>query len=145
MGFEKVADTPLQPLARGTEKILFVDDESALADLGQQRLGELGYQVETRTSPIEALEAFRANPQKFDLVITDLAMPQMSGLNLARKIMEIRPGMPIILCTGFSEQANEQAAGAIGIRTFLFKPLVMRDIAAAVRKVLDECNPKSSI
>jgi PAS domain S-box-containing protein len=137
MGFEKVKDTPLQPLAMGTEKILFVDDESALADLGQQLLGELGYQVETRTSPIEALEAFRANPHKFDLVVTDLTMPQMSGLNLARKIMEIRPGMLIILCTGFSEQANEHAAAALGIRAFLLKPLVMRDMAAAVRKVLD--------
>jgi PAS domain S-box-containing protein len=139
-GFEKVADTLLQPLARGTEKILFVDDESALADLGQQLLGELGYQIETKTSPIEALEAFRANPQKFDLVITDLAMPQMTGLNLARKIMGIRPGMPIILCTGFSEQANEQAASSMGIRAFLLKPLVLRDIAAAVRKALDSKN-----
>jgi PAS domain S-box-containing protein len=139
-GFEKIADTPLQPLARGTEKILFVDDESALADLGQQLLGELGYQVEARSSPIEALEAFRVSPQKFDLVITDLAMPQMTGLNLSRKIMEIRPGMPIILCTGFSEQANEQAASAMGICAFLLKPLVVRDIAAAVRKVLDSKN-----
>jgi two-component system cell cycle sensor histidine kinase/response regulator CckA len=69
-----------------------------------------------------------------------LAMPQMTGLNLSRKIMEIRPGMPIILCTGFSEQANEQAASAIGIRAFLLKPLVLRDIAAAVRKVLDSKN-----
>jgi len=140
MGFEKVEDKPLQPLARGTEKILFVDDENVLADLGKQLLGGLGYQVETRTSPIEAIEAFRANPQKFDLVITDLTMPQMSGLNLARKIMEIRPGMPIILCTGFSEQANEQAASAMGIRAFLYKPLVMRDIAGAVRKALDGRN-----
>jgi CheY-like chemotaxis protein len=86
---------------------------------------------------IESLEEFRANPHKFDLVVTDLSMPQMSGLNLARKLMEIRPGMPMILCTGFSEQANEQAAAALGIRAFLLKPLVMRDIAAAVRKVLD--------
>jgi PAS domain S-box-containing protein len=141
MGFEKLEDTPLQPLAMGIEKILFVDDESALADLGQQLIGELGYQVETRTSPIEALEAFRVNPQKFDLVITDLTMPHMSGLNLARKIMEIRPGMPIILCTGFSEQANEQAPGTTGIRAVLYKPLVLRDIADAVRKVLDDKMP----
>jgi DNA-binding NtrC family response regulator len=142
MGFEKVEDKPMQPLSMGTEKILFVDDEEALTDLGRQMLGGLGYQVKTRTSPIEALEAFRANPQKFDLVITDMTMPQMTGLNLARKIMEIRPGMPIIICTGFSEQANEQAAAAMGIRAFLYKPLVMRDIAGAVRKVLDEGNAK---
>jgi PAS domain S-box-containing protein len=145
MGFEKVEDKPRQPLPMGTEKILFVDDEKVLADLGRQILGELGYQVETRTSPVEALEAFRANPQKFDLMITDLTMPQMTGLNLASKIMEIRPGMPIILCTGFSEQANEQAASAMGICAFLLKPLVMRDMAGAVRKALDECNAKSSI
>ena len=144
MGFEKVEDKPRQPLPMGTEKILFIDDEKVLADLGRQILGELGYQVETRTSPIEALEAFRANPQKFDLVITDLTMPQMTGLNLASKIMEIRPGMPIILCTGFSEQANERAASAMGICAFLLKPLVMRDMAGAVRKALDECNAKSS-
>jgi PAS domain S-box-containing protein len=141
MGFEKVEDQPLQPLSMGTERILFVDDEEALTDLGRKILGKLGYQVETRTSPIEALEAFRANPKKFDLVITDMTMPQMTGLNLARKIMEIRPGMPIILCTGFSEQAKEQAAGAMGIRAFLYKPLLMRDIADAVRKAL---NPNMS-
>jgi PAS domain S-box-containing protein len=144
VGFEKVEDKPMPPLSMGTEKILFVDDEEALADLGRHMLGELGYQVETRTSPIEALEAFRANPQKFDLVITDLTMPQLTGLKLARKLMEIRPDIPIILCTGFSEQASEKAAVAIGIRAFLFKPLLMRDIAGAVRKVLDECNAKNS-
>jgi CheY-like chemotaxis protein len=144
MSFEKVEDKPMPPLSMGTEKILFVDDEKAVADLGRQMFGELGYQVETRTSPIEAFEAFRANPQKFDLVIADMTMPQMSGLKLARKIMEIRPGMPIILCTGFSEQANEQAAGAMGIRAFLYKPLVMRDIAGAVRKALDECHATNS-
>jgi PAS domain S-box-containing protein len=140
-GFEKVADTPSQPLARGTEKILFVDDEKALTDLGQQMLGWLGYQVQVRTSPIEALEAFRANPQKFDLVITDMTMPQMNGLKLARHLIEIRPDIPVILCTGFSEQVNEQASGAMGIRAFLYKPLVMRDIAEAVRKALDSNMP----
>jgi PAS domain S-box-containing protein len=145
MRFEKVEDKPMPPLSVGTEKILFVDDERVLADLGRQMLGGLGYQVETRTSPIEALEAFRANPQKYDLVITDLTMPQMSGLKLARQLIEIRPDIPIILCTGFSDQASEQAAGAMRIRAFLLKPLVMRDIAGAVRKALDECNAKNSI
>jgi FixJ family two-component response regulator len=77
-------------------------------------------------------------------VVTDLTMPHMSGLNLAKKLMEIRPGMPIILCTGFSEQANEHAASALGICAFLLKPLVMRDIADAVRKALDECSVQSS-
>jgi CheY-like chemotaxis protein len=137
-GFEKAEEKPLQPMPIGTETILFIDDEKALADLGRQMLGGLGYQVETRTSPIEALEAFRAHPQRFDLVITDMTMPQLTGLKLARKLMEIRPDIPIILCTGFSEQANEQAAAAMGIRAFLYKPLVMRDIADAVRKALND-------
>ena len=91
----------------------------------------------TRTSPIEALEAFRANPKKFDLVITDMTMPNMTGLKLAKKLNEISPGIPIVLCTGFSDQANEHRAQALGIRAFLLKPIIMRDLAEAVRKALD--------
>ena len=126
-----------RPLPTGTERILFVDDEPGLADLSREMLGHLGYEVDTRTSPIEALEAFRANPQKFDLVITDMTMPNMTGLTLAKKVNEISPGIPVILCTGFSDQANEQRAQALGIRAFLLKPLLMRDLAEAVRKALD--------
>ena len=100
-------------------------------------LSHLGYEVDTRTSPIEALEAFRANPKKFDLVITDMTMPNMTGLTLAKKVNEISPGIPVILCTGFSDQANEHRAHALGIRAFLLKPILMRDLAEAVRKALD--------
>jgi PAS domain S-box-containing protein len=132
------ANDDRKPLPKGTERVLFVDDEVLLVDMGRQMLGRLGYQVETRTSPVEALEAFRANPQKFDLIITDLTMPQFTGLDVAKKIREIRPDIPIILCTGFSDMANEQKARALGIRAFLLKPVSMKDIADTIRKVLDE-------
>jgi len=126
-------------LPRGNERVLIVDDEKVLADIEKRMLNMLGYEVEVRTSPIEALEAFRAHPQTFDVVITDMTMPQLTGLNLARKILEIRPDIPIILCTGFSEQANEQAAIALGIRALLLKPLVIMSLASTLRNVLD-CN-----
>ena len=115
-----------RPLPTGSERILFVDDEPALVDLSRRMLSRLGYEVHTRTSPIEALEAFRANPKKFNLVITDMTMPGMTGLGLAKKLNEISPGIPIVLCTGFSDQANEHRAHALGIRAFLLKPLLMR-------------------
>ena len=98
----------------------------------------LGYRVETRTSPVEALEAVRMNPQKYDLVITDMTMPQMTGYNLAKRLMEIRPGLPVILCTGFSDQINDEKARSVGIVEFLLKPVLLHDLANTLRKVLDE-------
>ena len=136
-GVEAARPTTARVLPRGTEKILLVDDEAGLAELGKRMLGLLGYQVEARTSPVAALEVFRANPDKFDAVITDMTMPQLTGWSLAREILAIRPEIPIILCTGFSDQANEEKARSAGIRTFLFKPLVMQDLATAVREALD--------
>ena len=125
-----------QALLGGKERILIVDDEIALVEITRQMLGWLGYEVEIRTSAIEALEAFRRNPGKFDLVITDLTMPQMTGMKLARQMFQIRPDIPIILCTGFSDQLEEKRALSIGIKSFLFKPLVANELAAAVRKTL---------
>ena len=125
-----------QALLGGKERILIVDDEIALVEITRQMLGWLGYEVEIRTSAIEALEAFRKNPGKFDLVITDLTMPQMTGMKLARQMFQIRPDIPIILCTGFSDQLEEKQALSIGIKSFLFKPLVANELAAAVRKAL---------
>ena len=125
-------------LPSGTERILVVDDEKPLADIYQQMLGMLGYLVEIRTSPVEALEAVRMNPQKYDLVITDMTMPQMTGYNLSKKLMEIRPGLPVILCTGFSDQVNEEKARSVGILAFLLKPVPFHDLANTMRKVLDE-------
>jgi len=100
-------------------------------------LESLGYTVVTRTSSIEALELFRAQPDKFDLVITDMTIPNMTGDELAKELMGIRPDLPIILCTGFSELINEHKAKAMGIRAFVMKPIVQREMAKAVRKALD--------
>ncbi|MBW1863350.1 MAG: response regulator [Deltaproteobacteria bacterium] len=127
-----------EPLPSGNERILFVDDEKALADLGKQMLGRLGYKVFTRTSSIEALEAFRADPHKFDLIITDMTMPNMTGDVLAEEIMAIRPDIPIMLCTGFSERITKENAKKIGIREFAMKPLIMGNLARTIRKVLDQ-------
>jgi CheY-like chemotaxis protein len=136
-GVEREEARTLEPLPRGTEKVLMVDDEPALADLGKRMLEFLGYRVEVRTSSVEALEFFRADPERFDGVITDMTMPQLTGLNLAREILAIRPALPIVLCTGFSEQADEARAHSAGVRSFLFKPLVIAELAKTLRKALD--------
>lgn len=122
----------------GSERILFIDDEKSIVDMAQGMLQRLGYQVETKMNPIEALELFRAKSDQFDLVITDMAMPKMTGDILAKKILTIRPDIPVILCTGFSERISEKTAHEVGIKAFLSKPLVMHEFAVTVRKVLDE-------
>jgi PAS domain S-box-containing protein len=120
----------------GKERILFVDDEKAMVNTIQPMIERLGYNVTTRTSSIEALEAFRANPGRFDLVITDFTMPNMTGMELAKELLKLRPNIPIILCTGYSEHINEDKAKASGIRAFLLKPVVLDEIANTIRKVL---------
>jgi CheY-like chemotaxis protein len=122
----------------GNERILFVDDEAALANLGKYMLERLGYQVESRTSSIEALEAFRAQPDRFDLVITDMTMPNMTGMELAKEIIGIRPTLPVVICTGYSDLISEDKAKAMDIREFIMKPVIKREIAHAVRRVLDQ-------
>jgi PAS domain S-box-containing protein len=123
-------------LPGGTERILLVDDEEPLANAVKQLLEYLGYEVKVATSSAEALLAFRRQPEDFDLVITDYTMPKMTGTDLAEQILQIRPGIPIILCTGFSERINEEGAKKAGICAFLMKPGNRRDIALLVRKVL---------
>ena len=122
----------------GTERILVVDDEEPIATTLMQMLERLGYQVETRTSGIEALEKFRSKPDEFDLVITDQTMPNMTGDKLTQRLLEIRSDIPIILCTGFSERINEENAAEAGIKAFVMKPIVMHEIANTIRKVLDD-------
>jgi DNA-binding NtrC family response regulator len=100
-------------------------------------LNYLGYEVVARSSSLEALEAFRVHPDRFDLVITDMTMPNMTGRELAGEIMSIRPNMPVILCTGFSEQINGDMAKNMGIREFVMKPIVMKEMAKTIRRVLD--------
>lgn len=124
------------PLPMGHECILFVDDEQPLVEIGKQMLQRLGYTVATRTSSVEALELFKANPDRFDLVITDIVMPNMTGEKLAEKIMGIRSDIPVILCTGYSEKITRKDASDMGIQSFLMKPLVMRDLATTVRQAL---------
>ena len=122
----------------GTEKILFVDDEASIAKMGARTLEALGYEVTTRTSSIESLELFRSKPAEFDLVITDMTMPNMTGEKLARQMLAIRPDIPIIICTGFSERIDAQRAAESGIKGFLMKPVVRSEMAKMVRQLLDE-------
>jgi len=126
-----------EKLPTGNEKILFIDDEESMVYVGRNRLERLGYQVETKTSSVEALELFRANPDQFDLVITDMTMPRMTGYHLVEEFLKIRPDIPIILCTGFSEKIDEKKAKAIGVVDYIEKPVDRHVFALKVRKVLD--------
>ncbi len=125
------------PMATGNERILFVDDEEDLVDMAQQMLERLGYSVVAKTSSLEALEVFKAQPDQFALVITDQTMPHMTGADLAKELMRIRPDIPIILCTGFSEVISAEEAKTLGIREFVMKPFATREIAEITRHVLD--------
>jgi DNA-binding NtrC family response regulator len=121
----------------GNERILFVDDEATMVDLNRQRLVRLGYNVIGKTDPSEALAFFRANCDQIDLVITDMTMPKMTGDKLAQEILKIRPDMPIILCTGYSEKMSEDMAQEMGIRKYVEKPIEKETLAITVREVLD--------
>ena len=126
------ADLPV-----GTERILFVDDEPFQVDLGREVLSRLGYAVETETDSLLALECFRDAPQAFDLVMTDMTMPGLTGDELGQAILSIRPDIPVILCTGYSERITESQAEAMGFGGFAMKPMVVGQIARLVRSVLD--------
>ncbi len=126
-----------EPLPRGKERILFIDDEPAIASLGMLMLERLGYEVIVQKSGSEALALFKTQHQKIDLVITDMTMPGMTGEALAREMMHVRPDIPIILCTGFSHRINQQKALQSGIKKFIMKPFTVREVAAAIREALD--------
>jgi len=127
-----------KPLPKGNERILFIDDELPLVKLGKHILERLGYEAETMTDSLGALDLFRKDPDKFDLVITDMSMPNMSGKKLARELMAIRPDIPVIICTGYSKLMDEDSARDLGIKAFIMKPLVLRDLANTIREVLDQ-------
>jgi len=133
---EQVIDSKVE-IQSGTEQVLLVDDEETILSMEKQMLKRLGYQVTSRTSSIEALEAFRAAPDKFDLVITDMAMPNMPGNKLSAELIKIRSDIPVLLCTGFSETMSKEKAASIGIKGFLLKPIMMKDLAQKIREVLD--------
>ena len=122
----------------GKGRILYVDDEEPIATFGHDLLTTLGYDVSVRLSSLDALEAFKANPEKFDMVITDMTMPHMTGALLARELLKVRPDIPIILTTGYSEMINDEAAKKIGIREYLMKPVSVNSLAAAVKKHLGQ-------
>ncbi len=115
-----------------------MDDEEAILTMEKGMLERLGYQVTSRFSSLEALEAFRDRPDKFDLVITDMAMPNMPGDKLSVELTNIRPDIPVLICTGFSETMSEEKAASIGINGFLLKPIIMKNLAQKIREVLDK-------
>jgi PAS domain S-box-containing protein len=124
-------------VSEGHECILFVDDEEHIGEVSGELLSYLGYQVTISTGSLEALEIFRSRPHQFDLVITDMTMPNMTGLELSEELMKIRPDIPIILCTGFSELISEENADERGIRAFIMKPVIKEQLAQTIRQVLD--------
>ena len=128
----------------GNERILFVDDEAILVELADSMLKSLGYHVTSRTSSIEALQAFRARPYDFDLVITDMTMPNMRGDNLAIELLKIRPDIPIIICTGFSEMISEEKAKNLGVRRLIMKPASQAELSKALRDIFDKASDNTS-
>jgi PAS domain S-box-containing protein len=131
-GRPAVAEVPLT----GSERLLFVDDDEALTHLAVEALGRLGYRVDAQTRSRQAIERFCQNPAAYDVVITDLTMPELTGYALAKRILQVQPAIPIILCTAHSNILNERLARSIGIAKFLCKPYLVRDLARAIREVL---------
>ncbi len=133
------------PLPVGSnEHILFIDDEPTLANLGRQVLESLGYQVTTRTDGTEALDLIKSHPDRFDLVFTDLTMPKITGDRLAQQIVAIRPELPVILCSGFSNRVDECKAAALGIRAYVRKPILREQMARIIREVLKKKTPSAA-
>jgi CheY-like chemotaxis protein len=133
-----------EKLPGGKGRVLFVDDEEPLVDIGSRIIKTLGYEVLGLQSGIEALEAFRSNPDAFDLLITDLTMPKITGDELARQVMAIRPDIPIILTTGFSEKISEEDAKSSGIEKLIIKPITVRNLAEAISKALNKNDGKQA-
>jgi CheY-like chemotaxis protein len=125
-------------VAKGNERILFVDDEPSIVTMAKRMLERLGYSVMSTTSSVEALDLFREGSGEFDLVITDLTMPKMTGEQLAVELTRIRQDIPIIVCTGYSSTLTESRETRHGIRAVVTKPLITHEIARTIRDVLDE-------
>ena len=134
-GAEEAREQELLPT--GKEHILLVDDERMLVAVNTNILESLGYEVTGVTDALEALEMFRSQPDRFDIVITDMTMPQMTGDILAKALLKIRPELPVILCTGFSSSLNTKNLADTGIRALLYKPVLKRQIAETIRRTLD--------
>lgn len=137
---QKRDNSPMQKtdeLPSGNERILFVDDEVLITEMGNDILGRLGYRIITCSSSLQAVELFRSAPHAFDLIITDMTMPDMTGDILAEQMLALRPDIPIILCTGYNSKISDEKALAKGIKAFAFKPIIQEDLAITVRRVLD--------
>lgn len=126
-----------RPIQKGNERILLVDDDKKVAFMEQHMLEKLGYEVTCHLKSQGALDEFRKTPYKFDLVITDLTMPELTGYQLSEKISEIRPDIPIILCTGYGEHINKKQYNIKGIKGFLNKPVAIKDVSHLIRDILD--------
>lgn len=137
-----IAGGDIQPVVAktsvgGNESILFVDDEEPITRMSQKVLEKLGYSVETCNHSVKALEIFSMNPQSFDLVITDMTMPVMTGDKLAQEMMRIRPDIPVILCSGFNKNINSEMAQDLGVKLLVEKPLILTDFSQAIREAID--------
>ncbi len=135
---QSITSASTESFPTGSERILLVDDEQAIARMEAQMFTRLGYQVTTRCSSVDALETFKAQPGAYDLVITDMTMPNMTGEQLARELLAIQPLLPILICTGFSERIDQDKAASIGVKALLMKPISLAEISRTVRKVLNE-------
>jgi len=128
--------SPEQPLPGQGECVLFLDDEEPLVHLASRMLGRMGYRVVAFTQASEALEAFRSEPGRFDVVLTDLSMPGASGMDFARSVLEIRPDIPVVLATGHIDPPDLERARHIGVREVILKPSTLEDMGNAFRRVL---------
>ena len=138
---EQKLEIPIKPMDEsfhGTERILFVDDEANLTEMALESLKWFDYRVEAMSDPEDALALFKLNPGYFDLVITDMTMPKMTGATLAEKLIRIRPDIPILLCTGHSSLIDEERARQLGIAAYMMKPVSMTEIAKTIRKLMDQ-------
>ena len=135
---DNITEITIDSIPHGKDTILFVDDEESLVDMAKMMLINLGYTVEGCTNPIDALSLFEKNPDRFDLVISDMTMPKMSGVKLSEQLRGLRPDVPIIICTGHSSQIDEEKAIEIGISAYAMKPVTMSEIAKLIRTVLDK-------
>ena len=126
-----------EQLPVGTEHILFVDDEEFIVEIGQRMLELLGYTVVGRTDSTAALRYIQDNPEEIDMLITDYTMPKMTGIDLAKEARKIRPDLPILLCTGFNAGISEKEIKEAGIKNFVLKPVVRKELAVIVRQVLE--------
>jgi CheY-like chemotaxis protein len=125
-------DTPV-----GKERILLIDDEEMIIEIGRDMLSYFGYQVEGQTCPLKALQVFKERKNDFGLVLTDMTMPKMTGDQLSLELRRVKPDVPIIISTGFNELMNKEKAASLGIKAFINKPFIWHDVAKIVRQVLD--------